>query len=78
MGRYIGNGASRNLFILFKSVVSGEVMGWGLNMLERCSPNRLSLSTSDSASEQSGCLIGHECSFNFRRFLVILHNEASR
>lgn len=50
-------------------------MEWGLNMLERSSPNKLALSTSDISSEPSGFLIGHECSFNFRRFLVILHNE---
>jgi hypothetical protein len=77
MGKDIGNGASKKLFILFKKIVSGGVMEWGLNMLERCSPNKLALLTSDIASEPFGFLIGHESSFNFRRFLVIFHNEPS-
>jgi hypothetical protein len=74
MGRDNSNGASRKLFILFKKVVLEEVMGWGLNMLERCSPNKLA---KDSASEPSGFLIGRESFFNFRRFLVVFHSEPS-
>jgi len=41
-------------------MVLGVLSGWGVKILERCSPKRLSLSRSDKASDPSNFLIGQK------------------
>lgn len=75
--RHIGRGISRKLLILINCMVFGIIPGYGVKLLERCSPKILVLSCSGRASDPSDFLMVVNISYNCSMFLVIFYNDPS-